>query len=494
MQFINQPNNGTLGSLLLSNLNDDFNTFKFIVAYAKLSGVRHLVEPINRFKINGGQVIGIVGIDQHNTSLEAIQTLYNTCDELYIYHSENITQTFHPKVYFFESLNRIWFSCGSSNMTSGGLFTNYETNLCDQIELIENINCEIHSNIEQLFSTYTNTSNNCCLRVTDELITSLLNNGYIYTEESINTNGLLRERSSPSHQRLFGSERFTAPTLSSNNAEYTNENISTQEIITPTTPSLYNAIPVPSITGIDTYTSIYGAYDNFIQRIDGFSKNYYYIPQGVHLGHIFYIVKSIGDGILDFRLSLFNTSTTGPNGNTVRQTNYKVASCMELMLLEDYRLPENITNPLFSLQLTNNGYALYEILNDNVTSSDFYDFYNNSNTTWRMIHNTPDYYINFIRNLDELSKLRLYEIFSNLTIFRLLVNYVSSHSTGIISITELYHDFWASPSVIDYLNLLDFSTPAQSSLEHRIPFLISLLKSFSLVDSDINNPTLLIRL
>lgn len=495
MHLINQPYNESIGSLLISNLNQDFNTFKFIVAYAKLSGVRHLIEPINSFKSRNGQATGIIGIDQHNTSLEAIQELFYICDELYIFHSENITQTFHPKVYYFESNNKIWFSSGSSNMTSGGLFTNYETNIYDEITLNSIDSTSIYSDIQQLFNTYTDTTNPCCLRVTQELINTLLDNGYIYPEESINRIRLSRENSSNSHQRLFGSERFNAPSLSNNITQYSNEETSTLEILTPSDCNMYsNILSANSNNSIDTYDSVYGTYDNFIQLIDGFAKNYYYIPQGVHLGHIFYIIKSLGDGNLDYRLTLFNNSTTGPNGSTVRQTNYKVASCMELMLLEDYRLPNNINNPSFSLQLTNNGYILYDILNNTVNDSDFYDFYSNSNTTWRMVHNNPDYYIDFIRNMPSSYRCTLYELFNNLTIFRLLVNYVSNHTTGIINISELYNDFWISPSVVAYLNSLDFSTPAQSSLEHRIPFLISLLKSFYLVDSDINDPSRLIRL
>ncbi|MGG7212633.1 hypothetical protein ACQPUY_03330 [Clostridium nigeriense] len=495
MYLLNQPSNGNLGTLLLSNLNENYNSFKFIVAYAKLSGVRYLENTINSFKSNGGQVIGTVGIDQHNTSLEAIQRLLVLCDELYIYHSEVPTQTFHPKVYLFESENNIWFSSGSSNLTSGGLFTNYETNIYGELQLNDCDTPQTYTDIQELFKLYTNTSNNCCLKVTTELIYNLHERGYIYSEEIINRNGLTREHSSNSHERIFGSERFTAPRISHDISDRYHNNIEDEEIVVPNNDitTIYTN-PIVTTNCIETYDSLYGSYNNFIQHIDGFTKNYYHIPQGVHLGHIFYIIKSLGDGLLDYRLRLFNSSTTGTDGTTVRQTNYKVAACMELLLLFDYRLPENTNNPSFSLTLSNNGLKLLEVLNNNVTNSDFYDFYTNSNTTWRMKHNNVDYYINFIRNLDDLSKSRLYEIFSNLNIFRLLVDYVSNHPTGIILISELYDNFWTIPSVSDYLNLIDISIPARSSLEHRIPFLISLLKAFSLVDSDINNPSQLIRL
>lgn len=492
MHLINQPLNETMGSFIISNLNSGYNKFSFIVAYAKFSGVRHLLDSINTFKSNGGQVVGIIGIDQYNTSIEAVQTLFNICDELYIYHSENLNQTFHPKVYFFESDNSIWISSGSSNMTSGGLFTNYETNIYHQIDStnndFSNISCDIH----RLFDSYSNTENNCCLRVTEDIITSLIDNRYIYSEQQIARTRTTATNANDSRNNLFGSQTFSAP---SQPVLPSNENSSLDNLTEEFnfTSNINETNEVYS-NCIGNYNSVYGSYENFIELIDGFAKNYYYIPQGVHLGHIFYIIKSIGDGNLDYRLTLFNSSTSGADGTTTRQTNYKIGTCMELLLLNDYRLPTNISNNSFSLQLTSNGQILYEILNNNVADSDFYNFSTNSDTTWRMVHNNPEFYVNFIQGFTQEVKETLYQIFSNLTIFRLLVDYISNHPNNTITISELYNEFWEYQPVVDYLNLIDISVPSQTSLEHRIPFLISLLRSFSIADYDNTNSQNLVRI
>ena len=47
----------------------------------------------------------VVGIDQKNSSIEGISELLSICTNLYIYHNELLTQTFHPKIYIFEKEN-----------------------------------------------------------------------------------------------------------------------------------------------------------------------------------------------------------------------------------------------------------------------------------------------------------------------------------------------------------------------------------------------------
>ncbi len=51
-------------------------------------------------------------------------------DELFIYHDEDESHSFHPKIYIFEKMGEKAKICiGSSNLTAGGLFTNYEADI-----------------------------------------------------------------------------------------------------------------------------------------------------------------------------------------------------------------------------------------------------------------------------------------------------------------------------------------------------------------------------
>lgn len=56
-----------------------------MVAYAKTSGVNRLLPYMRQFKENGGTIKAVVGIDQGNTSYEALISLLSVCNELYIY-------------------------------------------------------------------------------------------------------------------------------------------------------------------------------------------------------------------------------------------------------------------------------------------------------------------------------------------------------------------------------------------------------------------------
>ena len=130
MNLVNQPDKQSLGFKLIENLeNEGFTNFRFIVAYAKTSGISTLQPSMKKFRDAGGTIKGIVGIDQSNTSYEALVALLSSCDELYIYHADDFTRTFHVKAYFLESDESKWLSIGSNNFTAGGLFNNYEASL-----------------------------------------------------------------------------------------------------------------------------------------------------------------------------------------------------------------------------------------------------------------------------------------------------------------------------------------------------------------------------
>lgn len=212
--IIQQPYTYSLGHAIISNLqNADYKLFQFIVAYSKTSGVNRLVPYMKVFKNNGGKIHGIVGIDQFNTSYEALKSLYSICDRLLVFHSENLSQTFHPKMYSFESTDDFWFSIGSNNMTAGGLFSNYET-CFSSICKISDPNYKIFN---KTFSDYSNTSSPCCSEVTDDFLNLLLQNNYIKTEKTIAKERFNTSTSklTNSSQTLFGNEVFKAPPISS---------------------------------------------------------------------------------------------------------------------------------------------------------------------------------------------------------------------------------------------------------------------------------------
>jgi HKD family nuclease len=219
MGLINQPYINNIGRLLIDNLyHREFNEFSFIAAYAKKSGVLRLLPYLNAFRSKGGTITAVIGIDQYNTSFEALKLLLRACNRLYIFHSESLTQTFHPKVYMFKNPNQAWFSIGSSNLTGGGLFSNYEVNYYKELVLsVPNDQDEL-TNIESIFALYTDLTNPCCRVADDTLIDNLYASGYIKSELEIQrtiTTGTQRTGTGTrtGTERLFGREIFVAPRI-----------------------------------------------------------------------------------------------------------------------------------------------------------------------------------------------------------------------------------------------------------------------------------------
>ena len=120
--YIMQPFGGNLYEPLAEQLTSVQNGALHIqVAYAKSSGVDLLTSPLRRFKERGGRVSALVGIDQRNTTAEALYKLLQLCDELCVIHDTAFAQTYHPKVYLVSSPGRAWAAVGSNNLTRGGL-------------------------------------------------------------------------------------------------------------------------------------------------------------------------------------------------------------------------------------------------------------------------------------------------------------------------------------------------------------------------------------
>ncbi len=160
MKIINQPHSETLGEklkeILENNIGRKFDIFYIMVAYVQESGVARLKQSIEKFKQSGGQVKAVVGISQKNTSAKGLKLLLPLCDEIYVYHNENPMETFHPKVYAFEKEGQkaIVF-VGSSNLTGGGLYINYEINSFEEYDLTDRTQLGNFSEFKSMFDSLT---------------------------------------------------------------------------------------------------------------------------------------------------------------------------------------------------------------------------------------------------------------------------------------------------------------------------------------------------
>ena len=214
--IINQPRGKQLGMQLIEAIQSgQYKQLTVMVAYARLSGVYRISPYITTFRKNGGEVRFIVGIDQQNTSYDALCYLSKIVNSLFVFHSESITQTFHMKCYWLKSEDTCWYSIGSNNLTAGGLFTNYELSTAHSLSGIEAIS--VNDELESIYQAYSDPKSSCSHEINDTFLSLLLKENYVGKELPQRrelANKIKYARTFSQKNRLFGMERFSPPQIS----------------------------------------------------------------------------------------------------------------------------------------------------------------------------------------------------------------------------------------------------------------------------------------
>jgi len=116
-----------LGALLVDAL-ADASAMWAVSAWAQTSGLRRLAAPIRALRDRGGATSIVVGVDGGIATREGLQLAAELFEDAWVFHDTG-TRTFHPKLFCVERPAEIVVSIGSSNLTRGGLFENYEANV-----------------------------------------------------------------------------------------------------------------------------------------------------------------------------------------------------------------------------------------------------------------------------------------------------------------------------------------------------------------------------
>lgn len=157
----------------------------------------------------------VVGVSRHqkNTSVQGLQHLLPLCEEIWVYNNESPTSTFHPKVYIFEKTgDKATVFVGSSNLTAGGLYTNYEVNSCSHYDLTESSQAAAFSTVKKMFEAYSNPSDFCKV-LTPEYLQELYRDGYLSNEETEPRGVFEVSESEEEKKRKFGSKRINPPSV-----------------------------------------------------------------------------------------------------------------------------------------------------------------------------------------------------------------------------------------------------------------------------------------
>ena len=215
MTILNQPFQGQLGEELIKKLkNNSYSKLTIFSAFAKNSGVLRLKTSLKEFRKSGGSVTAFIGIDLDGTSYEALLNLFELCDKLYIIHSENMSTTFHSKIYLFENKTSAWCAVGSNNLTGGGLWTNFESVFTQEYKLPKQ-KVEL-DNIYRIVDKYSDPTYDCSIKISSlNQIKTLLDENYINEEISQKISSIKRRRTkgttSGQKNPLFGSEKVSIP-------------------------------------------------------------------------------------------------------------------------------------------------------------------------------------------------------------------------------------------------------------------------------------------
>lgn len=181
VQIVNQPAADrdewlgyNLRALLESSRENGFVVFRLMVAFVKTSGLIRIASAMDSFKENGGHIEAVVGVDNRGTSKQALRMLYRLADEVYVYHDTSLNRTFHTKLYLLTNPgNNAIVLIGSSNLTAGGLFTNYEIMTQMDLDLANPGDCDLYKKINDIFTFYEDVSTGCSVRLSEEFMNLL---------------------------------------------------------------------------------------------------------------------------------------------------------------------------------------------------------------------------------------------------------------------------------------------------------------------------------
>ncbi len=205
-----------LGDLLRENLcHHKWRVFRAAVAFAKISGTKHLCPHLPKF-LQTGDVKLSVGIDHNGTSFEALDALLASLGkngEAYVFHNE-AQSTFHPKVYLFANDEAAECFIGSGNLTEGGLFTNCEVFAHLKLDRQDTADSQLLTAVEIMLDSWSNPALDTVRRLTPELLKELQDSSLVPTEAQMHeADRQIRSASAPkaataATSTIFGRAKF----------------------------------------------------------------------------------------------------------------------------------------------------------------------------------------------------------------------------------------------------------------------------------------------
>ncbi|UYN85536.1 MAG: DEAD/DEAH box helicase family protein [Cyclobacteriaceae bacterium] len=240
---------------------------------------------------------------------------------------------------------------------------------------------------------------------------------------------------------------------------------------------------------VGKYQTVFGSWIKFLREIGEFTEASYHFPQGLHLGHILYILKTLlGNRLKNTHLDsqyirLRGNLDDDRLGAFQRQTKYKLQGLMELGLLVDDRKIGADTE--YHLQLTPKGKQFAEILRPVFKTVDL-SFKDKSSKipSWEM-NAQPSEFNEAISKFIQKSKKDgsfITRTFLEMHAVGLMLNYLYRiERKATISKSSIYQGFFNAPFIASYCDQNGIEAATETGAEHRCPFLLNILEALGII-------------
>ena len=242
------------------------------------------------------------------------------------------------------------------------------------------------------------------------------------------------------------------------------------------------------------YINEFGTWIKFLRSIGEFTEASYHYPQGVHLGHLFYILKILGSKkrkgshIDEKYVRIRGNFADGRLGTFQRQTKFKIQAAMEFGWIADDR--NFIDDEEYELILTSEGKKLYEKLKPLLTKLNLKTKPSKNNIPkWEMVDNV----IKFNEKLLEFIKISpnkkfIQEQFLKIHAVNQMLNYLYQIERKIsISKQDIYKGFFKATFVSKFCDQNGINVASDEGSKHRCPFLLNILDGLGILKQTQSN-------
>lgn len=240
------------------------------------------------------------------------------------------------------------------------------------------------------------------------------------------------------------------------------------------------------------YLSEYGSWVKFLREIGEFTEASYHFPQGLHLGHILYVLHTLEQGNLEGThldskyIRIRGNLGEGRLGAFQRQTKYKLQGLMELGIIVDDRKIGADTE--YKLQLTPKGKQFAGILKPLLRKLDLtFKKSDEEVPSWDMTVQPSEFNKTLKRFIEDNPKEGEFikSTFLEMHAVSLMLNYLYRFERkAIITKKSIYEGFFKASLVASYCDQNGIETATQSGAEHRCPFLLNMLESLGIIKQD----------